>query len=600
MKIFDRFKHRKPGVYISLGVYVLLIFVIIFESCLRSDASGLRSKFIADISAWFINLINGPQKVEVIKPNGIGEVTDTSLLGTTGDKANIAIGTTTMLSVGVKYPAKKNKDDTLDKTFTITPVVGNSEDYNLIQSVGGDKNSFTVIVRIVANKMTSDSYQFDINLANNIKYEYKFRIVDLPAPVDYEAKVEKTSLKIGETTTIQTMLTGSRGKDDYYRRYYDVSKLARSSDNEGVATVDQYGVIHGKSQGSATITYGTKSFNITVTNESIAIPTSNEINLAIDPSSNSSPCLLDYDYVYDGTDNPNQYSTLIYPTFTDLSLVDQSVSWELDNNLKAKIGPYKYDESGYPVYKDDLGRSCVRVSGYREKGTVQLKCVSNADNNVFKTINLNVTEAIATAMEIKSSTGSYDVKLGDQIILSATFTPKNTRNTSINVTASGDVTISNNGTGSVIIKPNSVGSFTLTVKSVSNPSLGDTVTLNVTAKQVINDDNYADFSSFMRKFAGHMGLFLVTAISGFIFFYQFFNDKKKRILWAIGCTLGAGIIIAGISEFIQYFVPTRSGQIKDVGIDTIGTVFGVLICALIWLIIYIIKKYKNKNNKDPQ
>ena len=52
-----------------------------------------------------------------------------------------------------------------------------------------------------------------------------------------------------------------------------------------------------------------------------------------------------------------------------------------------------------------------------------------------------------------------------------------------------------------------------------------------------------------------------------------------------------GVAVASIDEVIQIFVPGRGPHIRDVGIDTLGVVIGVLILSVIaW-----IKKIKKAN-----
>ena len=191
--------------------------------------------------------------------------------------------------------------------------------------------------------------------------------------------------------------------------------------------------------------------------------------------------------------------------------------------------------------------------------------------------------------------------LGDQKTINASFSPVNTFNSAINVSCSTPIAVAITGNNSslVTIKALKEGNYTLTIKSLSNDSLVKTINFKISAKQVINEKNFGDFASFMRKAAGHMGLFLVTAISGFVFFYFFLEDSKHRFLLAVLLTLGVGVLLAGISEFIQYFVPSRSGEIADVGIDTIGTVLGIGLSSLVTAIILWIKKKKeNKNKKE--
>ena len=601
MKLVERFKHRKPKLYVYFGFYVALVLLIIVESCMGSSLSGSQSGFFAQISSWFVNLIKGPQVVQVLDPSEIGTVTDSSVLGTDEDGyAHIALGTTTLHSIEVKYPAKANKDDTFNKEYTIEHIEGNQDDYAIVSNSQVFDTTIKLNVRVVANKKTSDSYKFDVKLANNVKHTYKFKIVDLAKPTSFDAKLDVRNIKIGESTTIDTKLTGTDTRGDrYYKRYYDLSLIERSSSNPAVANIDQYGVIHGLSQGSATIHYGNKDFTVNVSNEHIAVPTTNSITIS--KSGMTNPNLLDYDYVYEPNETSNLYSVVLKANFQDSSLEDKSVSWTIDTLLKAKLGPYKYDDNGYPIYKDDNGTPACRISGYREKGNVRVTCVSNADNSVSSYIDLSVGEAVASDFTLNYQTLS--MSLGEQKIISVAlegFTPKNVNNKAIGITCSDNeaFTFTNNNTADVTLLANKVGNFTLVIKSLSNESFSKELQVTVTAKQAINEYNFSDFHDFIRKFSGHMLLFLVTTMFGFLFFYEYFDDKKQRFLFALCFALGISLIVAGLSELIQLFVPTRSGTFMDVGIDFLGAVIGMIIVSAIYWLIYWIKSLKKKNHPE--
>ena len=595
-------KHRKPKVYIYLGLFLSLIVFVIVESCLNSSTSGLQSNFIARIYAFIINGATGPQETEVIKPKEISAVRDSSYLGKDENgNSNIAIGTTTLLSIDVQYPEKKNKDDTLDRTYTIENVLGNRDDYNLVLSSSVKNLTNTINIRIVTEKPISNPdsnlYKFNVKIADTLTYEYSFKIVDLATPTEYLAKIDKTTLKIGETAHISTQLTGESRKDTYLRRYFDESKIARNSSNNEVATIDNYGVIHAVSAGDVTITYGTYSFDIHVDNQAIVVPGSNSITLT---SSKEQISALDYDYVFEAGEDSNNYSALIYPSFSDLSLEDQSVSYYIDSKLKAKIAPYKYDEEGYPVYKDDKGKDCVRLCGYREKGTITLTCVSNVDNNIKSSINIDVGEA--TALEMKTNlTDNFEIILGDQKVISASFTPKNTKNTAIKVTCSDEsaLQISNNNSSSVTISAKKEGTYSITISSLSNPELSQTLNFVIKAKQTINPNNFTDFASFIRKYGGHMVVYLVMAIFGFLFFYSYFEEEKQKYMFGLPASLTIGFLVAGLTELIQHFVPSRSGEWRDVGIDYMGYAICTAVVLAIYLIIYFIKRaIKKKKSND--
>ena len=521
-------RKRKPIVYISLGIYLFLIALIIFESCLPSGISGNQSNIFAQISAWFINNTTQPITPKSIDPIEILEVADSTYLGKGEDGiSNIVIGTTSLVSVPYKYPVKADKYDVYNQQYFLEYPVGNKDDYSVsLSSRTGKDDTYIVDMRITSNNMNSDLYQININIAD-IKFEYKFHIVPLATPTSYESKISKDTLKIGETVKVDTKFLDDKHPDTYLRRYLDESKIERLSLNPSVATIDKYGVIHGISEGSTTIKYGTYEFPITVSNEHIVKPATNTLNLSVAENSKEQPSLLDYDYVFNGTDKSNDYSSLIYASFSDTTLEDQSISWECDDDLKVKLAPYKYDENGYPVYVDDLNRPCVRVSGYRKKGEVTIKAISNADNTISKDIVLNVDEALPAEMDvdIKNLTS---IKVNEQKVITGTFNPKNVNNRKIHIDVSDAnlVSVSNNDSTSVTLSGLKTGNVHITITSLANPSLKKEFDISVTAKDKINDDNYADFHTFVRKAAGHFFLFLVTAVFGTIFFYTYIDNDK--------------------------------------------------------------------------
>ena len=590
-------KHRKPIVYISLGVYLFLIFIIIFESCLPSSISGNRSNLFAQISAWFINNTTEPITPKSIDPVEILDITDTTYLGQGEDGvSNIVVGTTTLVSVPFKYPTKKDNYDEYNYKYSLDYKVGNKDDYNVVlSSRTGENNTYIVDMRVVAKDMTSDIYQIDINLGT-LKYEYKFHIVPLAKPTNYESRISKNTLKIGETVKVDTKLLDPNRSDTYLRRYLDESKLERSSLNNDIASIDEYGVIHGKAAGSTSIKYGKYSFDITVSNETIVKPVDNSITLVADTHQ---PSLLDYDYLFNDEDDINDYSTLIYATYTDTSLEDQSVTWISSDNQKVKLAPYKYDTDGYPVYVDDLNRPCVRVAGYRQKGDVDITCLSNSDNSINKVTTLTVGEALPTDMSINVS-NELSLSVNEQKVINATFSPKNVNNRNIHIDVSNNdiVSIMNNDTSSVTITGLKVGKVHITVTSLANNEIKKEFDVSFTAKDVINKDNFESFQVFMRKAAGHFFLFLVTALAGTLFFYVYLNDDKHIWLFPL-LSLGVGVLVAGISELIQYFIPSRSGLFSDVGIDSLGYLLGtVFMFGVILLVNWIVKRINKKEKSE--
>lgn len=58
-------------------------------------------------------------------------------------------------------------------------------------------------------------------------------------------------------------------------------------------------------------------------------------------------------------------------------------------------------------------------------------------------------------------------------------------------------------------------------------------------------------------------------------------------------TIGLGVLIAGLDEFIQLFSPGRSSQFSDILIDTVGVIIGILVVKLVHYIRYKRSTFKN-------
>lgn len=98
------------------------------------------------------------------------------------------------------------------------------------------------------------------------------------------------------------------------------------------------------------------------------------------------------------------------------------------------------------------------------------------------------------------------------------------------------------------------------------------------------------FHSAIRKIVGHFLLFGLSGI--FTTLTLLMNDYLyNRFKWKVALfSLGFGLILALISELIQYFVPGRYGVLTDVLIDYSGYVlFGGLTYLITFLIFRKIK-----------
>lgn len=104
-----------------------------------------------------------------------------------------------------------------------------------------------------------------------------------------------------------------------------------------------------------------------------------------------------------------------------------------------------------------------------------------------------------------------------------------------------------------------------------------------------------DISYYVRKYFGHYGLFLCLALCSCGFIFLLTSDFFKR-LKATFLSLLIGLFVATLSELIQVFVEGRYGSLNDVGIDFGGYSTGIAFFILLILIIYFVKKRKQKLN----
>ena len=97
-----------------------------------------------------------------------------------------------------------------------------------------------------------------------------------------------------------------------------------------------------------------------------------------------------------------------------------------------------------------------------------------------------------------------------------------------------------------------------------------------------------DMTSFLVRKAAHMSEYAVLTI----LFGLTIREYKKEP-WLL-LALAATAAYAATDEFHQLFVPGRSGQLKDVLIDTAGGALGLVLLALI---LYLKRRRKMKETE---
>ena len=119
--------------------------------------------------------------------------------------------------------------------------------------------------------------------------------------------------------------------------------------------------------------------------------------------------------------------------------------------------------------------------------------------------------------------------------------------------------------------------------------------INFFHKDAINESNIGTLTHVTRKLVGHYGLFVFSGLSSSLAIH-FASYYLKNYKWWYGLifSLFFGLCLAGVTELIQSFIPSRSGEVVDVLIDYSGYVTGTGIIVLILFL--ITKKHKPKEN----
>lgn len=148
---------------------------------------------------------------------------------------------------------------------------------------------------------------------------------------------------------------------------------------------------------------------------------------------------------------------------------------------------------------------------------------------------------------------------------------------------------------SITLTGNKKGSYNLIV--TIDDGMEEPIVLNLVIKVIENERSFSSiiskFSRFLAKILGHMSFFVLEAILAF--FMMFYYKGKNKWINAL-IYFGIGLFLASLTEFIQLFIPGRSGTFKDVMIDMSGYLIGFIISILLLKIIHKIKNKKKEKS----
>lgn len=573
---------RRPVCYVYLGIYLFLSAFIVFQSCLPGELSSKQSGFIGSLVAGFANLFPDSSTAKMVEAENVSLEDDSTFLNLVDsslEKPQIVTGTTTRLIFDVSYP-KLKKNEFGNPSFEVVP----QEDgyYSPIVDVNSK------VVRIVAGERVKEDCSILVK-AGEASYRYDFSIVGMKAPQKVTFEAPEEAIARNDVFDLDCRLVDPRSgvseprDDSYLRRFYDPALLPMEvSPSANISFVGGEYLRIGDDVASGTyqVTLADSTFPVIVSEER---KTATSPSLNIVKASGSGISLRDYDY---------ENSGILLEANWEGTPASEEVIFEVDDPMIGKL-----------VHVD--GRHAY-LKGYRKEGTVKVKAVSAVDPSIQSDeLSFETTSILPTSMEVsttkgKAFSGVYAAYKGESITICADFSnPESENITDRNLIVHSDekkIRVTGSGTEYVTLTFLEVGDSEVEIVSSGNPELEKKISFSIAAERNINPED-DDFAKWIRKRIGHLGLFLVTAVFGFLFFYEFLRMKKK-ILWGSLMSFGTGCFLAGLTELIQKFVPGRSGLIEDIGIDILGYAIGtILTVGVVLLILWIIKKKKEK--KEP-
>ena len=407
-------------------------------------------------------------------------------------------------------------------------------------------------------------------------------VVETVAPKNYEISLEHSEIVIGTTQTIGFDIDGGvLGHNELVNfRYYDTRKLSYSSNDEAVVKVDEYGVIYPQSIGTTKITVSngdySKELNVSVVSGTTPTPYDN-LSIGGDSVCYANDMILNQSY--------GKYKHPLSIKDGDKELNPDDFIWSSSNELLVKV-----DKHGV-------------MRGFRKSTIDDESAIITAKSKLTgqtATLNVVVKNQLPTKLDYWFKIGDevyWDVtdatlSVGDVVVIHTSLTPT-TQDKAINVISSNPDIISVTSEGDLVnLQVLKEGKCSISMYSVINPDLIVSSNITVVKAGSIGTASIPNVGVYIRKSLGHAAVFMVCQIFTFLTLYMFLYDKKWW-LWT-SLSLSEGLFISGLSELIQYFVPTRAGTIIDVFIDFGGVVIGALIAFIIVLLI----KRSNKKKED--
>lgn len=565
-------KRFKTSRWIILSLAILFNGFIIFYSCLSDEVTNSWSRWVSNLFASLVNNMTH-KEVKTIPVTDINaslsDYTFNSVLGYQDNE--IPLGSEKEITSFVLPENASNK--AISYSTEQTDIVKLNQSGSKVSIIGMKVGSATIT-----------AYSSD----KSINKSMTFNVVDVKAPSSYDISLTNMELSIGNPETLNINIDGGTtlGNNELLNfQYYDVSKLTYVSTSPDVATVDNHGVIYPVSVGSSTVlvTNGdiSRTININVISGS---PIANYTDLNI----TGTDFCRENDMILDRSSHTNNYQLGVKNG--EETLNPEDFIWECSNNLLARV-----DTHG--VLRG------FRKTSYEDETVTITATSKKTKQSVSKEIlvKTKLPEKIYTCFVMGDkelwNQSQLTAFVGDVIPVRVSYDVNVTNNDFTVELSNDEVAVATNEGNAVTLEFKKEGTVEVLIKSNIVTSLQKKTTFTINKAGAIDKDNYESVNLSIRKSIGHALMFAITQVFTFLSFYMFLYDKKKWWVLAL-ISLGAGILLATVSEFIQFFIPMRSGTVVDALIDIAGVAFGLGITIGIMFLIGYIKRKKKKENEQ--
>ena len=295
----------------------------------------------------------------------------------------------------------------------------------------------------------------------------------------------------------------------------------------------------------------------------------------------------------------------------DYNINNLSIEMSVNQSIKLSKNPFNIsfipeDATNQNLIFVSKDTNVVRIENGSLKaigiGTANVE-ITFEDKNIKKEVEVRVKNIVELNeerlydinqeyLEYNSKDNIYRIRNGYSGRINCNFTEASTYTTATFTSSDTSVLlVGNDG----VFTPIKTGKVTITV-TIDDGVLEPIVyTIDFEVEKTPFIEDLVSFFYMVRKGIGHFGAFLVLGILGSFGLLLMFDKKKWIFSIPLNIILGFGI--AGLTEYIQTFVPGRSGNWDDVWLDFSGFMTAASIITVMILLIYFHKYIKCCKNK---